>query len=226
MLSASRRISTLQSPPLNCGQGSEIESQTSVEKDGVELIEDENKKTNAETEKNYQDSEETDKKTELLYTDLHKNLTPFGVKPSEGVLLPGESTTIEVSFQPLEAKALSATLFALITNSTLSSQPTSSSDESASPSMQVSQMELPNNTLMGLPSSPKTGFATVACKLPVTGLARSPLVHFELAESDYLAQGRRNQQNLPGPGLLDPTHDPETRIIEFEAVGMGVKVIR
>lgn len=62
---------------------------------------------------------------------------------------------------------------------------------------------------------------------PVVGIrARSlmPYCHFELEDSDYLRTARRNPE-LPGPGGLPAgtTLDPNTRVIEFRTVGVGVK---
>ena len=62
---------------------------------------------------------------------------------------------------------------------------------------------------------------------PVIGLkARShmPYCHFELEDSDYIRSARRNPE-LRGPGGAPPgtTLDPNTRVIEFCNVGIGVK---
>lgn len=62
---------------------------------------------------------------------------------------------------------------------------------------------------------------------PVIGLkARSlmPYCHFELEDSDYIRSARRNPE-LPGPSGLPAgtTLDPNTRVIEFKCVGVGVR---
>lgn len=62
---------------------------------------------------------------------------------------------------------------------------------------------------------------------PVVGLkgkSLMPYCHFELEDSDYITGARRDPE-LPGPG--DATRgtvlDPNTRVIEFSSVGVGVK---
>ena len=62
---------------------------------------------------------------------------------------------------------------------------------------------------------------------PVVGIrARSlmPYCHFELEDSDYISSARRNPE-LRGPGGAPPgtTLDPNTRVIEFTNVGIGVR---
>ncbi|XP_035827636.1 hydrocephalus-inducing protein [Aplysia californica] len=62
---------------------------------------------------------------------------------------------------------------------------------------------------------------------PVIGLkGRSlmPYCHFELEDSDYLSSARRNPE-LRGPGGAPPgsTLDPNTRVIEFNVCGTGVR---
>ena len=54
-----------------------------------------------------------------------------------------------------------------------------------------------------------------------------PYCHFELVDSDYITSARRNPE-LRGPGGAPPgtTLDPNTRVIEFEAVGVGVRAVR
>lgn len=51
-----------------------------------------------------------------------------------------------------------------------------------------------------------------------------PYCHFELEDSDYITGARRDPE-LPGPG--DSTRgtvlDPNTRVIEFSSIGVGVK---
>lgn len=65
---------------------------------------------------------------------------------------------------------------------------------------------------------------------PVIGLkARShmPYCHFELEDSDYIRSARRNPE-LRGPGGAPPgtTLDPNTRVMEFSNIGVGVKNVR
>ncbi len=65
---------------------------------------------------------------------------------------------------------------------------------------------------------------------PVIGLkSRSlmPYCHFELEASDYISSARRNPE-LRGPGGAPPgtTLDPNTRVIEFDNVGLGVSNVR
>ena len=65
---------------------------------------------------------------------------------------------------------------------------------------------------------------------PVVGLkARSlmPYCHFELEDSDYITGAKRNPE-LRGPGGSPPgsTLDPNTRVIEFNCVGISVRSTR
>ncbi|XP_074644164.1 hydrocephalus-inducing protein homolog [Tubulanus polymorphus] len=65
---------------------------------------------------------------------------------------------------------------------------------------------------------------------PVIGLhGRSllPYCHFELEDSDYISGARRNPE-LRGPNGSPPGAmlDPNTRVIEFEAIGVGVRTVR
>ena len=61
----------------------------------------------------------------------------------------------------------------------------------------------------------------------VKGKSLMPYCHFELVDSDYITSARRNPE-LRGPGGAPPgtTLDPNTRVIEFEAVGVGVRAVR
>ena len=54
-----------------------------------------------------------------------------------------------------------------------------------------------------------------------------PYCHFELEDSDYISSARRNPE-LRGPGGAPPgtTLDPNTRVIEFQTVGVGVKNLK
>ncbi|KAK7505819.1 hypothetical protein BaRGS_00003090 [Batillaria attramentaria] len=65
---------------------------------------------------------------------------------------------------------------------------------------------------------------------PVVGLkGRSlmPYCHFELPDSDYITGARRNPE-LRGPNGAPPgsTLDPNTRVVEFDVIGMGVHAVR
>ena len=65
---------------------------------------------------------------------------------------------------------------------------------------------------------------------PVIGLrARSlmPFCHFELKDSDYITGARRNPE-LRGPNGAPPgsTLDPNTRVVEFDVVGMAVHCVK
>lgn len=62
---------------------------------------------------------------------------------------------------------------------------------------------------------------------PVIGLkAKSllPYCHFELSDSDYLTAARRNPE-MRGPRGAPPgtTLDPNTRVIEFSSIGVGIR---
>ncbi|KAL3860158.1 hypothetical protein ACJMK2_010318 [Sinanodonta woodiana] len=65
---------------------------------------------------------------------------------------------------------------------------------------------------------------------PVVGLkgkSLMPYCHFELEDSDYIASARRNPE-MRGPGGAPPgtTLDPNTKVIEFECVGVNVKTAK
>ncbi|KAK6174452.1 hypothetical protein SNE40_017727 [Patella caerulea] len=61
----------------------------------------------------------------------------------------------------------------------------------------------------------------------VSGKSLMPYCHFELTDSDYITGARRNPE-LRGPGGAPPgsTLDMNTRVIEFDCVGVAVKVMR
>lgn len=54
-----------------------------------------------------------------------------------------------------------------------------------------------------------------------------PYCHFELEDSDYIRSGRRNPE-LTGPNGSPPgtTLDPNTRVIEFQCMGVGVRTTK
>ncbi len=63
--------------------------------------------------------------------------------------------------------------------------------------------------------------------IAVKGRGLLPYCHFDLAESDYIVSGRRDP-DLPGPGgaASGLGLDPSTRVIEFECVGIGSRVVK
>ncbi|XP_077975805.1 hydrocephalus-inducing protein homolog isoform X2 [Styela clava] len=63
--------------------------------------------------------------------------------------------------------------------------------------------------------------------LKLRGRSLMPYCHFDLKDSDYLSGSRRNPE-LPGPRGASPgtTLDPNTRVIEFESIGVGVRNIK
>ncbi|XP_063801928.1 hydrocephalus-inducing protein homolog isoform X2 [Pseudophryne corroboree] len=63
--------------------------------------------------------------------------------------------------------------------------------------------------------------------IPVTGRSLLPYCHFQLEDSDYITNGRRNPE-LRGPrgAPSGTTLDPNTRVVEFTAVGIKIKVSR
>ncbi|RNA31836.1 hydrocephalus-inducing -like protein [Brachionus plicatilis] len=74
---------------------------------------------------------------------------------------------------------------------------------------------------------PNTDEGKIGHIIPVKGRGLLPYCHFELDESDYIRSGRRNPE-LPGPagaasglGL-----DPNTKVIEFNSVGIGHKILK
>ena len=54
-----------------------------------------------------------------------------------------------------------------------------------------------------------------------------PYCHFELVHADYITSVRRNPE-LRGPREAPPgiTLNPNTLVIEFKVVGIGVRVVR
>ncbi|XP_053402100.1 hydrocephalus-inducing protein homolog isoform X11 [Mercenaria mercenaria] len=60
--------------------------------------------------------------------------------------------------------------------------------------------------------------------LGIKGKSLMPYCHFELEDSDYITNARRNPE-MRGPGGAPPgtTLDPNTRVIEFETTGVSVK---
>uniref|UniRef100_H2YKD6 Uncharacterized protein n=1 Tax=Ciona savignyi TaxID=51511 RepID=H2YKD6_CIOSA len=60
--------------------------------------------------------------------------------------------------------------------------------------------------------------------IKLRGRSLMPYCHFDLPESDYLSSSRRNPE-LSGPGGAPPgtTLDPNTRVIEFNSIGVNVK---
>ncbi|ESO91099.1 hypothetical protein LOTGIDRAFT_122343, partial [Lottia gigantea] len=63
--------------------------------------------------------------------------------------------------------------------------------------------------------------------ISLSGQSLMPYCHFELMDSDYISGARRNPE-LRGPGGAPPgtTLDPNTRVIEFQCVGVGVMAAR
>eukprot|EP01059_Diplonema_ambulator_P004214 TRINITY_DN13916_c0_g1_i7.p1 TRINITY_DN13916_c0_g1~~TRINITY_DN13916_c0_g1_i7.p1 ORF type:complete len:2675 (+),score=1012.75 TRINITY_DN13916_c0_g1_i7:232-8256(+) len=60
-------------------------------------------------------------------------------------------------------------------------------------------------------------------KIPLSGVAECPLVHFDLAESDYLTAGRRNPElSTPHPRFIDKG----TKVLEFACSGIKVRTTR
>eukprot|EP00698_Gefionella_okellyi_P022526 TRINITY_DN7486_c0_g1_i1.p1 TRINITY_DN7486_c0_g1~~TRINITY_DN7486_c0_g1_i1.p1 ORF type:complete len:4186 (-),score=1237.39 TRINITY_DN7486_c0_g1_i1:99-12656(-) len=59
-------------------------------------------------------------------------------------------------------------------------------------------------------------------KLALRGSSERPWCHFELEDSDYLSGGRR-EADLPGPHGRSGGLDVETRVIEFESIGVRIK---
>lgn len=60
--------------------------------------------------------------------------------------------------------------------------------------------------------------------IELRGRSLVPYCHFELEDSDYISSARRNPE-LRGPGGAPPGSilDPNTRVIEFNICGTGVK---
>ena len=61
----------------------------------------------------------------------------------------------------------------------------------------------------------------------VKGKSLMPYCHFELEDSDYITNARRNPE-MRGPGGSPPgtTLDPNTRVIEFDTIGVAVKATK
>lgn len=61
----------------------------------------------------------------------------------------------------------------------------------------------------------------------VKGRGLLPYCHFELEESNYVSGGRRNPE-MPGPDGAAPGLglDPMTKVIEFDSVGLNIKVVK
>lgn len=59
------------------------------------------------------------------------------------------------------------------------------------------------------------------------GRSQLPYCHFELPDSDYLSNARRNPE-MRGPRGAPPgtTLDPNTRVIEFKSTGVGVRNVK
>ena len=63
-------------------------------------------------------------------------------------------------------------------------------------------------------------------KIPLSGTAECPLVHFDLADSDYLSGGRRNPE-LPTPAAAaQQFSDKLTKVLEFDCTGVKVRSTR
>ncbi|XP_075045519.1 hydrocephalus-inducing protein homolog [Mixophyes fleayi] len=63
--------------------------------------------------------------------------------------------------------------------------------------------------------------------IPVVGRSLLPYCHFQLEDSDYISNGRRNPE-LCGPrgAPSGTTLDPNTRVVEFTTVGVKTKITR
>lgn len=61
-----------------------------------------------------------------------------------------------------------------------------------------------------------------ALSILLKGKVLRPWCHFENPESDYVSAGRRNPE-LPGPGGSVMPLDPNTRVLEFESLGIKVR---
>ena len=63
--------------------------------------------------------------------------------------------------------------------------------------------------------------------ISIKGKSVLPYCHFELTDSDYLSSARRNPE-MRGPRGAPPgtTLDPNTRVIEFKSIGVGVKTTK
>lgn len=63
--------------------------------------------------------------------------------------------------------------------------------------------------------------------IALKGRSIMPDCHFDLPETDYLTGSRRNPE-LGGPAGAPPgtNLDPNTRVIEFNSIGIGTKNIK
>lgn len=61
--------------------------------------------------------------------------------------------------------------------------------------------------------------------IPLTGSVTRPWCHFKLPKSDYISGLRRDADALGPNGYAGPL-DPETRVIEFESLGIHVQNIK
>lgn len=62
-------------------------------------------------------------------------------------------------------------------------------------------------------------------RIPLTGNIQRPWCHFKLPRSDYIT-GLRRDANLIGPNGYAGPLDPETKVIEFESLGVHVQNIK
>lgn len=65
--------------------------------------------------------------------------------------------------------------------------------------------------------------------IPIAGRSLLPYCHFDVPESSYPSDGRRDAK-LPGPidyqAAADGSLPPDTRVIEFNVVGIGETYVR
>ena len=61
--------------------------------------------------------------------------------------------------------------------------------------------------------------------IPIRAQSLMPYCHFDLEDSDYIRSARRNPE-LPGPkgAPAGTTLDPNTKVIEFHSVGVGLQI--
>ena len=67
------------------------------------------------------------------------------------------------------------------------------------------------------------GFTSI--NIPLTGSVTRPWCHFKLPKSDYIS-GLRRDADAPGPNGYAGPLDPETRVIEFESLGIHVQNLK
>lgn len=60
----------------------------------------------------------------------------------------------------------------------------------------------------------------------VKGRSMMPFCHFELIDSDYLSGARRDLSLLDSGIAPRISLDPNTRVIEFEVVGIGLHSVK